>query len=128
MHIPTMINDEATSENSHEQAKTASIAGEPPFSFRQQKNSDPETGIWMPTQEEQTLIEDLVSKKIYDSKEHLFREGEKVDFAFRMIQGLACIYTILPKGQRVIIGFLAPGAVFGIETQTSYPFSGQALK
>ena len=72
-------------------------------------------------------LKDIGQIKVVGPREHLFREGEAVDYVYRIRSGLASLYTILPKGQRVIIGFPSPGDILGLELHDTYSMSALAL-
>ena len=72
-------------------------------------------------------LKDISQVKAIGSREHLFREGEAVDYVYRIRSGLACLYTILPKGRRVIIGFPSLGDILGYEPNNTYSMSAMTL-
>lgn len=72
-------------------------------------------------------LKDLGQVKTLAAREHLFREGETVDYLYRLRSGLACLYTILPEGRRVIVGFPSPGDILGLEPKSTYSMSAMTL-
>jgi CRP/FNR family transcriptional regulator, nitrogen fixation regulation protein len=47
-------------------------------------------------------------------------EGEPAEYVYRLMEGVAEGYHITSAGRRQIIGFYAPGDIFGVEADTEY--------
>jgi len=84
--------------------------------------------------EERGPAGDLISSRLltagvkrFDAREHLFCEGDAAQHVFRIEQGYACIYKMLPDGRRQVVDFAYPGDLVGLGSSGEHETSAQAL-
>ena len=63
----------------------------------------------------------------FERNEEIFGEGEKSEFAYKVISGTARTFRILNDGRRQIVGFHLAGEIFGLERGDSHRFSAEAV-
>jgi CRP/FNR family transcriptional regulator, anaerobic regulatory protein len=65
--------------------------------------------------------------RAYQSKEHVFCEGDERTHVFQIDRGSVMLYRTLHDGRRQIVDFAFPGDVIGLDTSEEYSFSAEAL-
>lgn len=63
----------------------------------------------------------------YESREHLFCEGDTAQHVYRIEQGHVCIYKMLPDGRRQVVDFAYPGDIVGLGSGLEHETSAHAL-
>lgn len=74
---------------------------------------------------------DVSAIKDYDKGKHLFRQGDKADRLFVILQGWAKLYRGTEEGEESIVALFTRGDVFGeaaIFDNSDYPFSAEAAE
>jgi len=71
-------------------------------------------------------ILDRASTKRYESKEHIFCEGDPRTHVFQIEEGVVTIYQMLNDGRRQIVDFAYPGDFIGLGTTREHHLSAEA--
>jgi CRP/FNR family transcriptional regulator, nitrogen fixation regulation protein len=58
---------------------------------------------------------------------NIYREGDSVNYVYKVLAGAACTYKILVDGRRQIASFYLPGDAFGFESADTQPFTAEAI-
>jgi CRP-like cAMP-binding protein len=58
--------------------------------------------------------------------EEIYREGERIDFWYRVVSGVVRTYTVLGNGRRQIVELLLPGDFFGFAGIDVHAFTAEA--
>ena len=64
--------------------------------------------------------------RTFNSKEHIYREGDSANSVYRVEAGHICIYRVLPDGRRQVVDFAYPGDVVGLGAVGEHASSAQA--
>lgn len=70
------------------------------------------------------LITSIV--RSYNSKQHVFWEGDPAFHVYKIEAGHVCIYRMIPKGRRQVIDFAYPGDVIGLGALNEHSANAQA--
>ena len=57
----------------------------------------------------------------------VFREGDRVDCVFTLLEGSAKLLRLRPDGRQQIVGFRGPGDLIGYTARDRYPFDAELL-
>ena len=69
---------------------------------------------------------DRASVRHFESKEHIFCEGDPRAHVFQIEDGVVTIYQMLNDGRRQIVDFAYPGDFVGLGTTSEHVFSAEA--
>jgi CRP-like cAMP-binding protein len=69
---------------------------------------------------------DRASVRHFESKEHIFCEGDPRTHVFQIEEGVVTIYQMLNDGRRQIVDFAYPGDFIGLGTTSEHVFSAEA--
>ena len=69
---------------------------------------------------------DRASVRHFESKEHIFCEGDPRTHVFQIEDGVVTIYQMLNDGRRQIVDFAYPGDFIGLGTTSDHVFSAEA--
>jgi CRP-like cAMP-binding protein len=58
---------------------------------------------------------------------HIFREGDRADRIFQLVDGAVMLYKLLPDGRRQVVELLSAGDVFGLTPLPIYDCSAETL-
>jgi CRP-like cAMP-binding protein len=58
---------------------------------------------------------------------HVFREGDRADRIFQVVDGAVMLYKLLPDGRRQVVELLSAGDVFGLTPLPIYDCSAETL-
>ena len=58
---------------------------------------------------------------------HIFREGDRADRVYQLIEGAVMLYKLLPDGRRQVVELLSAGDVFGLSGLAVYNCSAETL-
>ena len=64
--------------------------------------------------------------RTFESKEHIFREGDPVSHVYQVEAGHVCIYKMLSDGRRQVIDFAYPGDMIGLGAMNEHCNNAQA--
>lgn len=64
--------------------------------------------------------------RIFEAKEHVFREGDAASHVYKVEIGHVCIYKMLPDGRRQVIDFAYPGDLIGLGAMGEHANNAQA--
>ena len=60
--------------------------------------------------------------------EHLFFEGDEVSHFYEILDGVMCIYKLLPDGRRHVMSFGFPGDLIALSTYGEHRFSAEVIE
>jgi CRP-like cAMP-binding protein len=63
--------------------------------------------------------------RTFETKEHIFREGDVVAHVYQVEAGHVCIYKMLPDGRRQVIDFAYPGDMIGLGAMGEHSSNAQ---
>jgi CRP/FNR family transcriptional regulator, anaerobic regulatory protein len=69
---------------------------------------------------------DRASVRHFESKEHIFCEGDPRTHVFQIEAGVVTVYQVLNDGRRQIVDFAYPGDFIGLGTTAEHVFSAEA--
>jgi CRP-like cAMP-binding protein len=69
---------------------------------------------------------DRASVRQFESREHIFCEGDPRTHVFQIEDGVVTIYQMLNDGRRQIVDFAYPGDFIGLGTASEHVFSAEA--
>lgn len=75
------------------------------------------------------LIPDKLSSGIvrtYESKEHVFCEGDPATHVYQIEAGHVCVYKTMPDGRRQVMEFGYPGDIIGLGSMGEHAVNAQA--
>jgi CRP/FNR family transcriptional regulator len=58
---------------------------------------------------------------------HVFRQGDRADRIYQVVDGAVMLYKLLPDGRRQVVELLSAGDVFGLTPLTVYDCSAETL-
>lgn len=58
---------------------------------------------------------------------HVFREGDRADRLYQLVDGAVMLYKLLPDGRRQVVELLGAGDVFGLSALPVYDCSAETL-
>lgn len=58
---------------------------------------------------------------------HIFREGDRADRIYQLVDGAVMLYKLLPDGRRQVVELLGAGNVFGLSAVPVYNCSAETL-
>lgn len=58
---------------------------------------------------------------------HIFREGDRADRMYQLVDGAVMLYKLLPDGRRQVVELLSAGDVFGLSALPVYDCSAETL-
>lgn len=64
--------------------------------------------------------------RIFEAKEHIFRDGDRAGHVYRIEAGHVCIYRTMPDGRRQVIDFAYPGDMIGLGAIGQHTANAQA--
>lgn len=83
----------------------------------------------LPTRELSKAVQYRLNQYAIGAKEHLYREGDRIDEFYTIFEGWMILYKTLRDGRRLILRFALPGDLIGLHTdfQASSRYSALAL-
>lgn len=63
----------------------------------------------------------------YTGREDIFLESDEATHVFEVVEGIVCLYRILPDGTRHILSFRFPGETVGLCSPSTYAYNAQAV-
>lgn len=63
----------------------------------------------------------------YAGREDIFLESDEATHVFEVVEGIVCLYRILPDGTRHILSFRFPGETVGLCSPSTYAYNAQAV-
>ncbi len=60
-------------------------------------------------------------------REDLFLEGDEATHVFEVVEGVVCMYRIMPDGNRHVLAFRFPGEIVGLCSPGTYGYNAQAV-
>ncbi len=72
-------------------------------------------------------LEDHGTRLRHQQHVHIFREGDKADRVYQILDGAIMLYKLLPDGRRQIVELLGPGDVLGLSATPVYDCSAETL-
>lgn len=63
----------------------------------------------------------------YSGREDIFLESDEATHVFEVVEGIVCLYRILPDGTRHILSFRFPGETVGLCSPSTYAYNAQAV-
>jgi CRP/FNR family transcriptional regulator, anaerobic regulatory protein len=63
---------------------------------------------------------------MYNAREHLFCEGDRVAYVYKVEAGNVCVYRMMPDGRRQVIDFAYPGDIIGLGAIAEHAANAQA--
>ncbi len=60
-------------------------------------------------------------------REDLFLEGDDATHVFEVVEGVVCMYRIMPDGSRHVLAFRFPGEIVGLCSPGTYGYNAQAV-
>lgn len=72
-------------------------------------------------------IEMMGAPMVFARNGEIYGDGERADYAYKVVSGAVRTYRILADGRRQIGSFHLPGDVFGLEVGDEHAFSAEAV-
>lgn len=67
------------------------------------------------------------SEKVLEPHEHLFVAGEAQSHVYQVLEGVLCIYELLPDGRRQVVTFCYPGDLIGADNMARLTHNAESL-
>lgn len=64
----------------------------------------------------------------YNSRKHLFCEGDEATYVYEVLTGVVCNYRTMSDGRRQVISFSYPGDLIGLVQGETHRFSSKAIE
>ena len=80
----------------------------------------PDTGELLPDKLGSTMV------RTFQSKEHIFCEGDAATHVYQIEAGHVCVYKTMPDGRRQVLEFGYPGDIIGLGAMGEYAVNAQA--